>query len=176
MFCDYLWAYNFFIVSTTAQHFLSQAILTDSAFFYPIFKKIYINIIPLSATKSPSFSLSFRFPIKIQQLFLYSPIQATHPPISSSWILSRDNRWRQCCSKQFVLGNMEKEMGLGEGELQHDRGELRDTEIIVGTTVERYRRNNRHGQNWCRQRQSDHFPPTQVRSLKDNSTQRNVRS
>jgi hypothetical protein len=26
-------------------------------------------------------------------------------------------------------------MGLGEGELQQDRGELRDTEGIVGTNV-----------------------------------------
>ena len=149
-----LWAYNFFTVSTTAQHFLSQAILTDSAFFYPIVKKSYINIIPLSTTKSSSFSLSFRFPIKIQQLFLYSPIHATYPPISSAWILSQDNRWWQCCRKQFVLGNMKKDMGLGDGELQQDRGELRDTEIIVGTNVERYRRNKRHRQNWCRERQS----------------------
>ena len=32
---------------------------------------------------------------------------------------------------------MKKEMGLGEGELQQDRGELTDTEGIDGTNVEK---------------------------------------
>jgi hypothetical protein len=39
--------------------------------------------------------------------------------------------------KTVFLGKMKKGMGLGEGELKQDRGELRDTEGIGGTDVEK---------------------------------------
>jgi hypothetical protein len=53
--------------------------------------------------------------------------------------------------QQTVLGKVKEGLGLGEGELQQGTGELRDREGTVGTNVNNYRTNNRHGKNCCRQ-------------------------